>query len=128
MITDHEIEDMLYQMPYPFENHSDGLWVLHDEEDQIDNILVHHESPLLTVRVKVMNVPDEQKEAFFEDLLKLNASELVHGAYGIEDSSIVITDTIRSENLDLNEIQASIDAVILALTTHYEVLAKYRKK
>lgn len=128
MITDHEIEDMLYQMPYPFENHLNGLWVLHDEEDQIDNIMVHHESPLLTVRVKVMDVPSENKEAFFEDLLKLNASELVHGAYGIEDESIVITDTIRSENLDLNEIQASIDAVILALTTHYASLAKYRKK
>lgn len=128
MITDQDIEGLLHELPYPFEAHAAGLWVLHDEDDHIANIVIHHDSPLLTVRVKVMEVPDHAREALFEDLLRLNASDLVHGAYGIEDDSIVITDTIQSPNLDLNELNGSIDSLVFALTAHYEVLSKYRKQ
>ena len=128
MRTDHDIETFLYELPYPFDNHGPGLWVLHDEIDNIDNIVVHHDAPLLTIRVKVMDLPTEGREALYEELLKLNASELVHGAYGIEEDSVVITDTIQSPNLDLNEIQGSIDSVVMALTSHYEQLTRHRKK
>ena len=129
MRTDHDIESFLYELPYPFENHGPGLWVLHDEIDNIDNIVVHHDAPLLTIRVKVMDLPAKgSREALYGELLRLNASELVHGAYGIEEGAVVITDTIQSPNLDLNEIQGSIDSVVMALTSHYEHLSQYRNK
>lgn len=128
MRSDQDIENFLYELPYPFDNHGNGLWILHDEMDNIDNIVVHHDSPLLTIRVKVMDLPDEDREGLYEALLKLNASELVHGAYGIEDDAVVITDTIQSPNLDLNELQGSIDSVVMALTSHYERLSSFRKK
>ena len=66
--------------------------------------------------------------ALYGELLRLNASELVHGAYGLEEGAVVITDTIQSPNLDLNEIQGSIDSVVMALTSHYEHLSQYRNK
>jgi len=128
MKTNDAIEAMLYDLPYPFQALGDGLWVLNDEADHINNIVIHHDHPLLTIRVKVMAVPDENREALYEALLQLNANDLVHGAYGIEEDDVVIIDTIQSPNLDLNELQGTIDAVTLALTTHYERLSGFRKK
>lgn len=127
MITDEEIESFLYQLELPFDSVGDGMWIIHNEADNIDNIVVIHDYPVLTVRVKVMQVPEENREALFETLLRLNATDMVAGAYGIEDDgSIVIIDSIQTPNLDLNEIQGSIDAVSLALTTHFELLSKFR--
>ncbi|MCA9562227.1 MAG: YbjN domain-containing protein [Myxococcales bacterium] len=128
MRTNEEIENMLFQLQYPFEAHGEGLWILNDEEDAIDNIVIHHDDPLLTIRVKVMEVPEKNQQALFEALLKLNASDIIHGAYGIDEGSVVLTDTIQSPQLDLNELQASIDAISLALTTHYEQLSQYRNQ
>lgn len=125
MRTNQEIESLLYELPYPFEPVGEGLWVLHDEADHISNIVLHHQPPLLTVRVKVMSLPKEKREEFYEQLLRLNAGDLVHGAYGIDDDSVVIMDTIQSTHLDRNEIQASIDSVVWALTSHYDGLASY---
>ena len=92
----------------------------------IDNVVVHHDEPYLTVRLKVMPLPSERREEFFETLLRLNRTDMVHGAYGIEDDAVVITDTIQSPNLDLNELQATLEAVILAVSEHYEMLSAYK--
>ena len=127
MQTNDTIEAMLYELPYPIQPLGKGLWVLNDEADHIENIVIYHDHPLLTVRVKVMAIPDTNREALYEALLRLNAVDLVHGAYGIEDDAIVIMDTIQSPNLDLNELQGSIDAITLALATHYERLSGFRK-
>jgi hypothetical protein len=75
-----------------------------------------------------MNIPSTEKEAFFEKLLRLNASSLVHGAYALEDGHVVIVDTLEVENLDLNEIQASVDAITMAIAHDYKVLSKYLNK
>ena len=74
-----------------------------------------------------MEVPRGGKRAeFCEQLLRLNATEMVAGAYGIEDENVVIVDTLQSENLDINELQASIDGMSLAISVHYSVLSGYR--
>ncbi len=58
--------------------------------------------------------------------MKLNASDLVHGSYGIADDSVVLTCTLQMENLDYNELQAVLDDFSLALANHYDQLAKLR--
>jgi hypothetical protein len=126
MRNDEDIETYLLETGVSFEPLGDGLWVLHDEENGVDNIVLHHDSPYLTVRVKVMPIPTERREELFEKLLRLNRSDMVHGAYGIEEDAVVITDTIQSPNLDLNEIQASIEAAILAVSEHYDMLSEFR--
>ena len=126
MRTDDDIEAYLMKMELPFESLGKGLWVVHDEENLIENIVIYHNPPIVTIQVKVMPVPKGNREQLFEKLLMLNATELVHGAYGIEEEAIVLVDTIQSPNLDLNELQASIDAVALALASHYDALSAFK--
>ena len=51
---------------------------------------------------------------------------MIHGSYGIADGALVLTAALPLENLDYNEFQGTIDDLTMALTNHYETLAKYR--
>jgi hypothetical protein len=63
-------------------------------------------------RAKLMDLPQHHREALFRLLLEINASEMMHRAYGLENNSIVLIDTLQSEHLDLNELQATLDALL----------------
>jgi hypothetical protein len=79
---------------------------------------------VITFRVKVLdadNLTETNRPRFFEHLLRLNAT-MIAGAYGLEDNSVVIMDSLQSENLDFNEFQSALDAIALALRSDYEVL------
>ena len=52
---------------------------------------------------------------------------MMHGAYGIEGESIVISDALQLENLDFNEFQASFESMTLSLASHLATLAPYRE-
>lgn len=125
MRTDEDIEALLWETGLQYESLEGGMWLLHDEKNGVENIVIHHDPPYLTFRVKVMPLPSERRPELYEKLLRLNRTDMVHGAYAIEDDAVVIIDTIQSPNLDLNELQGSIDAIILAVSSHYEILAEY---
>jgi hypothetical protein len=80
----------------------------------------------LLMRVDVMQVPQEGTAKLFEELLRLNAKDMIHGAYGIDGKTIVILDSLELDTLDLEEFQASIDAIGLALAQHFRILSAYR--
>ena len=74
---------------------------------------------------EVIAVLKDKREEFFQTLLHLNASEMLHGAYGLEEGFVVTTDALELENLDYNEFQATLDDISLAVTKHYPVLSKF---
>ncbi|RVU48771.1 hypothetical protein EA187_04890 [Lujinxingia sediminis] len=123
MVTNDKIENFIIEHGLPFEQVQEGLWLIHDEIDYIDNIVVYHTPPVITFRVKLMDAPEKAtRDALFKRLLELNATSMVAGAYGLEDDAVVIVDTLQSENLDHNEFQATIDALAIAVREHYEEL------
>ncbi len=109
----------------PFTEIGENMWTLKDELENIDNIVVHYDDPIVIFRVKLMEIPETKREEFFEVLLRFNAERLVHGAYAIEENNVVIIDTLEAENLDFNEFVGSVDSIILALTEDYNELKAY---
>jgi hypothetical protein len=104
----------------------DSMWLVRDPSFG-ENIAVKAAGPLLLFRVKVLELAQvSDKRALYEELLKLNATDLVHGSYGISEEAVVLTCTLELENLDYNELQAVIDDFSLALANHYEKLTKFR--
>jgi hypothetical protein len=122
MATREDIEHYLVQMGHPHETIADNMWVVRDEA----NLVISYEPPLVIFRSKLMDMPKKNREAFFRLLLELNASEIIHGAYGMEGNSVVLIDTLQSEHLDLNEFQATVDALLLAITQDYQKLKAFR--
>jgi Putative bacterial sensory transduction regulator len=127
--TIEDLNSYLNQLDLPYEEVKPGMWVIHDEQDQVDNIFVTFSDPLVVFRVKIMDAPTnpEKKAELCEELLKINATEMIAGAYGLEGNAVVITDTLQSENLDYNEFQASVDALTMAISQHYPLLSKYQQ-
>ncbi|MBM4357075.1 MAG: CesT family type III secretion system chaperone [Deltaproteobacteria bacterium] len=87
-------------------------------------IAVHVADSLVLVRVDIGKVPsdDTRKLALFRRLLELNASDLVHGAYGLEGEEVVLGLGLPLENLDLNEFASALADVDLALARHVKPL------
>ena len=55
-------------------------------------------------------------------LLEYNATDLMHVSYGIEGETVVLSAALALENLDLNELEATLSDVDLALARHVPVL------
>jgi hypothetical protein len=122
MATRDNIEHYLIQTEYPFESIETHMWIIRNTA----NIVVTYEPPLVVFRMKLMEIPKERREDFFKLLLELNATNMIHGAYGIEGDNVVLIDTLQSEHLDFNEFQASLDAMLLASTQDYQKLSAFR--
>ncbi len=125
MTTNDQIEAYLIETELPFERVKEGFWIIHDDTDAIENIIIVHTPPVITFRVKLMELPEAGHQELFQHLLRLNATSMIAGAYGLEDDNVVIVDSIQSENLDFNEFAASVDAIAFAVREHYEELKGY---
>jgi hypothetical protein len=53
---------------------------------------------------------------------------MVHGAYALENNNVIIIDTLELDTMDIEELQASLDAIGLAVAQHYPILSKFRKQ
>jgi hypothetical protein len=122
MATREDIERYLIQIEHPHETVKENMWIVRDTA----NIVITYAPPLVLFRTKLMEVPQQNREAFFRLLLELNATQMIHGAYGIEDDSVVLIDTLEVENLDFNEFQATLDAFSLAIGQDYQQLKPFR--
>ena len=128
MISREKVEGYLVKLSLTFQEAGTGSWVVRDAEKGINDLLVILADPLVMLRINVMEVPATGREKLFEELLRLNATDMVHGAYALDGKNVVIIDTLEADTLDLEEFQASIDAIGLALAQHYRILSKYRAK
>jgi hypothetical protein len=121
------IDDYLIRSGLEFDTVDEGMWIIHDDIDHVDNIVVSYSPPIVVFRVKLMDSPrdPEARGALFEQLLRLNATAMVSGAYALEDGAVIATETLQSENLDLNEFQAAIDGLTQAIVEHYDQLKSF---
>ena len=128
MISPDKIESYLVRLSLTFQKGAPGTWVIADPQKGLDNLLVALADPLVIMRMNVMPVPAKGREKLYEELLRLNASDMVHGAYAIDGNGVIIIDTLEADTMGLEEFEASLDAIGLAVAQHYRVLSKYREK
>lgn len=128
MVTREDVEGYLVRMELPFQEIEEGLWMIGDDRETAP-VFATYAPPLLLIRVEVMDVPEDEslRNGLFRELLELNATDLVHGAYGLDENEIVLTDTLQLVDLDFSEVQAALESILLALRSHYETLQRYRK-
>jgi hypothetical protein len=107
------------------ENIEEDLVVVEDEEKGIKNLIIDCEEPILVLEQVIMKVPSSPTD-FFKRLLQMNRN-LVHGAFVIDENAeiILFRDTLQLENLDRNELEASIQALSLALSEYGSELLEH---
>lgn len=132
MVTREEIEGFLDRLSADGASYNEiepGLWVLKPSGDLDFDVVAHYSPPVVVLRVKVMELPQDGsiRATLSRRLLELNATDLVHGSYGIEDESIVMTEAMELSHLDFEEFLAAYESMMLALASHLRELGAYRE-
>ena len=116
MITREDLESFLIRMDLDYEEVEEGMFLVRGENGAV---VVHHSDPVLLLRLNVMDLPGEGDLAgLYRALLEWNASDIVHGAYGIEEGEIILSDTLELQTLDYEEVQASVESLQFAASSH----------
>ncbi len=120
MVSREDVEGFLIRMDLDYEEVDEGMFLAHGDNGGA-GVVVHHSDPVLVLRLKMMDLPaepDGEPTGLYRTLLELNATDIVHGAYAIEEGELILTDTLELENLDFTELQASIESLQLAASSH----------
>jgi hypothetical protein len=127
-MAENKIEEYLIDLKYSYREIKPNFWLLDDAEHDLEGMVIIYTDPLVVIRVQVMDIPGQKQQEFYAKLLELNASDMIHGAYGLDGEKVVIIDTLEYENMGYTEFRATLDAISLALTQHYPILSVYREK
>ncbi len=103
------------ELPISFENSEDEVFIINKEDAGISDLVIGVAEPILIMEQTIFEVPDGKKDVY-KRLLQLNG-QVVHGAFVLDEDSnrVVFRDTLQLENLDLNEIEASINSISLMM-------------
>ena len=124
----NKIEQYLIDLKYNYQEVKSDFWLLDDAEHNLEGVAVMYAEPLVIVEVQVMDAPKQKREEFFVKLLELNATDMTHGAYGLQGEKVIIINTLEYDTMDYSEFRAALDAISLALSQHYPILSVYREK
>jgi hypothetical protein len=117
MVTREDLESFLIRMDLDWEEVDEGMFLV---QSPSGGVVVHLSDPVLLLRLKVMDLPTNGADLtdLYRCLLELNATDIVHGAYGIEEGELILSDTLELENLDFEELQASVESLQYAASSH----------
>ena len=121
MVTREDLESFLIQMDLEHQEVEPGMFLVQGRNSGLP-MVVHHADSLLLIRLKLMDLPvgEDGKLKLYRTLLELNATDVVHGAYGIEEKELIMSDTLELETLDFHELRASMESIELAAVSHME--------
>jgi hypothetical protein len=131
MVTPEEVEGFLARLATEGASYTEiesGLWAVQPGGELDMTVVVHHSPPVVVLRVKVMAIPSNgDADRLYRRLLELNATDLLHGSYGIQQGEIVLTEALELAHLDYEEFQASYESITLSLASHLRELAHFRE-
>jgi hypothetical protein len=122
----NKIEQYLIDLMYTFREVDKDIWLLDDPEHNLTGIALMYDDPVVVFRVVLMEVPEDHRLELFTKLLELNASDILHGAYALENDKIVLINTLDYDTMDYGEFRSTLDSFSLALVQHYPILSSYR--
>jgi CesT_Tir_1 len=126
MVTRDDLESFFIRMGADAEEVDEGMWVVRSSEQGGVPVVMHYSPPVLLLRLKVMDLPEDADDnrlgAFYRRLLELNATDIVHGNYGIEGNDVVLSDALELETLDFLEVRSSYESLALAASSHMQEL------
>jgi hypothetical protein len=116
MRTEKDVEAYLLRLNRRFRavDERPGTFLI-ESSGNMPPVAVLVDPPLVVVRVQVGDVGTRDDAALFRQLLETNAKQLLHASYGLDEGRVVLSSALELENLDFNELQATLDEIDMAL-------------
>jgi CesT_Tir_1 len=122
--TNEDLEAYLGKLERRFERLDNGTYLVGMGQNR-PPIALRLSPPVLLARVEIGKARGgsaESEAGLYRRLLELNARDLLHAAYGIDDHSIVLSAALENETADLNELEAVFSDIDMALAEHISEL------
>ncbi|MCV6631005.1 MAG: YbjN domain-containing protein [Flavobacteriaceae bacterium] len=124
------VKEFLLQMQVDIqhENAEDGILMISKETEGIKNLIIGVAFPILLMEQHLFDI-QHPTEGVYKNLLQKNR-DMVHGAFVLDESGkrVIFRDTLQLENLDLNEIEGSLNSLALLLSEYSEQIIKFSKQ
>ncbi|MCU4175155.1 hypothetical protein [Carboxylicivirga sp. N1Y90] len=106
----------------------DGVLVVNKEDEGIMNLVLGCADPLLIMEQFIFQMEADSLRVFKQLLMKNR--DIVHGAFVLDETGtkVIFRDTLQIENLDLNELEGSINSLSLLLSEYAEEIIKLSSK
>ena len=97
------------------------------ENEGIKNMILGVAPPILIMEQHIFNIKNNN-EIVYKNLLQKNR-DIVHGAFVLDETGdkVIFRDTLQVENLDLNELEGSLNSLGLLLSEYSEQIINFSK-
>jgi hypothetical protein len=129
-MTDFEkVKSYLIELEYNIlsEDIEEELFVVEKEDAGINNLIIDCEDEIHIFEQLIMELQVDSAQVY-KDLLIKNR-EIVHGAFVLAEDgkSLIFRDTLQLKNLDLNELEGTLNSLGLLLGEYGETLINISK-
>tara|TARA_R110002012_G_scaffold216480_1_gene387613 strand:- start:1839 stop:2234 length:396 start_codon:yes stop_codon:yes gene_type:complete len=123
------IKEYLLQLDYDIirENPQDGIMVIEKESAGVKNMILGIAPPILIMEQYIFKINNKNEEVF-KSLLQKNR-DIIHGAFVLDESGskVIFRDTLQIENLDLNELEGTLNSLSLLMSEYSDNIIKFSK-
>jgi len=109
------------------ENEEDGVFWVDKEEAGIHNLVIGCLDPILVMEQFLFEINNDNNDVYKKLLIKNR--DIIHGAFVLDESGkkVIFRDTLQLENLDLNELEGSLNSLSLLMNEYSEELIEFSK-
>jgi hypothetical protein len=125
-----KVKNYLLDLEYNIitEDKAEELIVIENVEAGISNLIVDCEDPILILELHLFDLQNGS-EGTLRRFLQMNR-EIIHGAISMDETGkkVILRDTLQLENLDLNELQGTLNSFEVFLSENANELISISKK
>ncbi|AXT57782.1 hypothetical protein SAMN04487910_2045 [Aquimarina amphilecti] len=123
------VKDYLLKLNFNIihENSGDGIIMISKENEGIKNLIIGVALPILIIEQHIFNIKNKN-ELVYRSLLQKNR-DIVHGAFVLDETGekVIFRDTLQLENLDLNELEGTLNSLSLLLSEYSQQIINFSK-
>ena len=125
------VKDYLLELDFEIlqEDEADGLFVVESEDNGMKNVVLIVADPILIVEQFLFELPEVGAGDIAAKLLYKNR-DIIHGAFAMDEAErkVYFRNTHECENLDLNELEATLNSLALLLSEYSSQLIEFSKQ
>ena len=110
------------------ENEQENVLIVEKEEDGISNMIIICSDPILIMQQFIFELKNDDLDVY-KRLLQKN-QDIIHGAFALDESGtkVLFRDTLQLENLDLNELEGSLNSLAFLLSEYSNQILEFAKR
>lgn len=124
-----KVKDYLLELDFSIvsEDEEDGVFVVENEEEGMKNVVLIVADPIVIVEQYLFDLNADSSDIFKKLLMKNR--DIIHGAFALDETGkkVLFRNTHECENLDLNEIEATLNSLALLLSEYMDELIAFSK-